>query len=113
MSVIKSMYDNIKSCVLIDGKLSSFFNNDTGVLQGEVISPILFSIYVNDYENEFLNCGIEPLELQNLSLFLLMYADDMILFSESVGDLQQMLDKLLLYTNKWSLSVNTDKTFFF
>jgi hypothetical protein len=39
-----------------------------------------------------------------------MYADDMVLFSESIVGLQQMLDSLYTYTKKWSLCVNTDKT---
>ena len=39
-----------------------------------------------------------------------MYADDMILFSESVDGLQNMLDILLIYTKKWGLTVNIAKT---
>lgn len=39
-----------------------------------------------------------------------MYADDMIIFSGSVIGLQVMLDTLLLYTCKWSLTVNISKT---
>ena len=34
----------------------------------------------------------------------------MILMSESVGGLQDMLDKMSDYTNKWGMSVNTYKT---
>lgn len=51
-----------------------------------------------------------PYEVQELSLFALMYADDMILFSESTKGLQAMLDTLLLYTCKWGLTVNIAKT---
>ena len=36
-----------------------------------------------------------------------MYADDMILFSETIEGLQNMLS---VYTEKWDLSVNTNKT---
>ena len=43
---------------------------------------------------EFLNNGNVSIEVQELSLFLLMYADDMLLFSESVDGLQNMLDTL-------------------
>ena len=34
----------------------------------------------------------------------------MILFSESVDGLQNMLDTLLIYTKKWGLTVNIAKT---
>ena len=110
LKVIKSLYSNIKSSVLLNDKFSLSFANHLGVLQGEILSPILFSLYVNGFEEEFLNCGVKPTELQELSLFLLMYADDMILFSESVDELQKMLNMLSIYSDKWSLSVNVFKT---
>ena len=94
LSVIKSLYSNIRTSVLLNGKISDFFINSLGVLQGEIISPILFSLYVNDCEMDFLNNGVVPTELQELSLFLLMYADDMVTFSDSVNGLQSMLNSL-------------------
>ena len=39
-----------------------------------------------------------------------MYADDMVIFSETVEGLQDMLNVLYNYTQKWNLSVNIDKT---
>lgn len=41
-----------------------------------------------------------------------MYADDMVLFSESIEDLQQLLDTLYMYNTKWDLVLNIDKTKF-
>ena len=110
LNVIQSLYKHIKSSVLLDGQYSTFFANNSGVLQGEIISPILFSLYVNDCESEFLKSNLTPTELQELSLFLLMYADDMVIFSDSVQGLQNMLNELLQYTKKWSPTVNVAKT---
>ena len=59
---------------------------------------------------EFLNNYCQPVELKELSLFLLMYADDMVIFSESVEGLQNMLNTLYTYTLKWKLKVNIAKT---
>ena len=39
-----------------------------------------------------------------------MYADDMIIFSESQEGLQHMLNTLSEYSAAWSLNVNTSKT---
>ena len=86
-----------------------FFRNNVGLIQGEVLSPIFFSFYVNDCEVSFIKDGCIPVQCRELSLFLLMYADDVVLFSESIVGLQQMLDSLYTYTRKWSLCVNTDK----
>jgi hypothetical protein len=94
----------------LNGNISEFFISNIGVLQGEIISPLLFFLYVNDCEKEFLLKENTPIELQELSLFLLMYADDMVLLAESANELQRMLNALEIYTEKWSLSVNVGKT---
>lgn len=39
-----------------------------------------------------------------------MYADDMVIFAQSAADLQSMLNTLENYTEKWSLTVNVNKT---
>lgn len=38
-------------------------------------------------------------------MFLMMYADDMVLFSESPEGLQSILDKLHEYCNDWKISI--------
>lgn len=89
LSIKGVMYEDMKCCVKSAGKLSEFFKNNIGPLQGEVLSPILFSWYVNDFEMEFLRRNV-PIYMQELNLFVLMYADDMVIFSESVHELKEM-----------------------
>ena len=69
---------------------------------------ILFSIYVNDFEMDFLTNNNVPVQLLELNLFLLMYADDMVIFAESAEELQAMLNTLDSYTTKWNLTVNVE-----
>jgi hypothetical protein len=101
LQVIKSMYSNVTTCVQVDG--FNYYTNELGLIQGEVLSPILFSLYVNDCEMAFINstCSSIPLELKDLNLFLLMYADDVVIFSESISGLQNMLDTLYEYTKMY------------
>ena len=89
------MYSNVTTCVQVDGFNSDYFTNALGLMQAEVLSPILFSLYVNDCEMAFINSSSLPLEVKNLKLFLLMYADDMVNFSVSFSGLQNMIDTLL------------------
>ena len=42
--VLKSIYETVESCVVIDGRLSDWFPIDTGVRQGCVLSPLLRSL---------------------------------------------------------------------
>ena len=53
-NVIKSMYSKLKYCVKLNGKCSEFFNCSYGLMQGESLSPLLFSLYVNDMEIELI-----------------------------------------------------------
>ena len=76
-----------------------FFPCLTGVRQCENLSPILFSLFLNDLE-KFLKSleGIPPVEIKEkcmskitrfVELFILMYADDTVLLAVSTDDLQK------------------------
>ena len=90
--------------------MSDFFNCDVGLLQGEIISPILFSLFVNDIEVFLQNDSNSCLTLDQLSIYLLLFADDAVLFSETADGLQQSLNNLKDYCQKWKLKVNVEKT---
>ena len=116
-TVIQNMYKNAKSCVQGTDGFSEFFACNIGVRQGENLSPLLFSIFLNDLE-QFLSKNSEGIQfdfnVNNLECFIkiytLLYADDTILISESPKNLQLMLDSLHSYCEKWKLQVNTSKT---
>ena len=100
MKILTSLYKNVKSCVKFKGELSNHFSTNFGLLQGEVLSPVMFSFYVNDFEINFIKDECESIELQMINLFLLMYADDRIFMSESQEGLQKMLSSLGKYTKE-------------
>lgn len=82
LKIIKSLYSNLKICIKHDGNLSNFFSSTSGLLQGEVMSPILYSLYVNDPEMSFIKDGCQAIDIQFINLFILMYADDTVLLAE-------------------------------
>ena len=59
---------------------------------------------------DFLTNNNVPVQLLELNLFLLMYADDMVILAESAEELQAMLNTLHYYTTKWNITVNVEKT---
>ena len=95
--VIVNLYDNVKSSVKLNGELSELFLCNVGVRQGENLSPLLFSIFLNDmceYVSHSFNGlnYIHDLVLENLEtedtvlyfkLYLLLYADDTIILAET------------------------------
>ena len=80
LTIIRSLYDKVKCRLKYKGALSDYFKSDVSLMQGETLSPLLFSLYVNDLEIKFVKDNCPSLEIQEVSLFLLMYADDMVLF---------------------------------
>lgn len=61
--------------------------------------------------NYFLRRNVDSgLTLFDITLILLLFADDMVIFGSSQEDLQNSLNLLYEYCQKWGLVVNTDKT---
>ena len=91
--------------------ISPFFQSLTGIRQGDNLSPTLFNIYVNDLPIIF-DKSSNPPSIGNMTISSLMYADDLIVLSESGTGLQVAMDKLGDYCNQWGLTVNIGKTKF-
>ena len=108
--LVRSIYMDVKSCVKSMNSLSDFFKSDIGLLQGEVLSPFLFSLFINDLELHLQQNADAGLTLDQLSVYLLMFADDAVIFSDSIDGLQSSLNNLESYCLKWNLNVNVDKT---
>lgn len=109
-NIIRNMYTNVKSRVKFMGNLSSSFECCLGVRQGESLSPFLFSIFINDMETELIRKGTTGITCNDLKLCMLLYADDSVILAESSEGLQDGLDYLHDYCQRWKLTVNTAKT---
>ena len=88
LNVIRNMYRNVKSCVMLNQNVSNAFVCNVGVRQGENLSPLLFAFYVNDLENYLLEHNCNYLNFDDsldtyLKLLVLMYADDTIILCDS------------------------------
>ena len=71
--------------------------------------PPLFNIYLSDLPNIFDNT-CSPATLYDQQLNCLMFADDIVLISETSVGLQNALDKLDRYCKEWHLTININKT---
>ena len=124
MKLIFNLYQNTKACVKQNNKLSQSFNCNIGVRQGDNLSPLLFAIFINDFEkflsekckgldslnNLFTNVATNDEILTMLKLYVLLYADDTIIMAEGPNELQLALNALSEYCQTWKLKINIDKT---
>ena len=114
------MHQNIKKRVKHGKELSEYSISQTGVKQGENVSPFFFSLFLNDLEsffeenNEELLCNTTNLCEESIQmyikLFLILYADDTALMNESSDGLQKTLYCFEKYCDLWKLTVNTTTT---
>ena len=67
--VIYNMYQGIKYCVSAHNTLTDYFSC-VGVRQGENVSPLLFSLFVNDIEQEVKKSDCCGISIDELSIVL-------------------------------------------
>jgi hypothetical protein len=123
LRVIFNMYETAKSCVKQQSIKSGLFSCNMGVRQGENLSPLLFSFFLNDFEtalrtsyNGLTNfrdwsriLGTDSVEFF-INMYVLLYADDTLVMAESPQELQSALNEVSQYCNKWGLTINQTKT---
>jgi hypothetical protein len=122
--LVRNMYDQAKSCVKTSGTASEFFQSNVGLRQGENLSPVLFSLFLNDltdfiakaydgleHVTELAHDALDTKDVEHyLKLFVLLYADDTVILAESAAELQSALNSMYLYCKSWNLQVNPAKT---
>ena len=77
-NILKSMYGNNEMCVRVSNShRSHFFISNVGVRQGDAISPILFNLYVSDFQS-YIGFDTDAPLLDTSFVNYLMYADDLV-----------------------------------
>ena len=76
-------------------------SRNTGLLQGKVLSPVHFNMYLNDLASHFITENCPSLELTGLNLFVLKFADDTVIFANSPHELQIMLNAPHKYVSSY------------
>ena len=101
----ESFLENRNHVTVVNGRVSSPAKIHAGVPQGAILSPLLFSIYVNDITRASASvCDIN------------LFADDTLAFVSSPtasalqAKLQLTADVISCWFSEWHLTVNTTKT---
>ena len=104
-----SWYGQSKACVRLGGYLSDYIDIRSDIKQGGLMSPVLCNIYVNNLMKklkvENLRCNI-----CNEHYGTIFYADDVVLLSGSVVNMQKMINICYDYVVKFGICFNPKKT---
>jgi len=109
INVLIYWYRRLHCAVLWKSVIGEKFLIKCGVRQGGVLSPYLFSLYIDDVIIALRKSGY-GIYLGNIFAGCIVYADDIILLSCSYSGLQKMVDICADYGVHWDIKFNSGKS---
>ena len=106
--VIQKLYEGVESCVEVNGSKSEWKGSTVGVRQGCVISPTLFSVFINGMAEDIRSAN-RGIKWKEKTFNILMFADDVVLVAENEGDMNHMLGRAYEYSRRHRFKFNASK----
>ncbi|XP_063362869.1 uncharacterized protein LOC134651698 [Cydia amplana] len=100
INTVKDMYNDVTTRVRCPAGVSDEFEVKVGVHQGSALSPLLFNVVMNHL----------TARLQQPPPWTLLYADDIVLISETSHELQEMLEEWRVALESAGLRISRHKT---
>ena len=116
LQCLQSMYARDSACVLIQDGCTEYFPCTAGIKQGCPASPLPFGLYLDALETYLkgqgpgLHGAPDRPSLSGQVILLLLFADDLVLVSQSESGLQAQLHALHAFCMNKGLAVNLAKT---
>jgi hypothetical protein len=108
--IFSFIYEHAFARVSTPEGLTEPINIMKGVLQGESASPSLFNLFLEGIVNKLDSYFVAGINLQNIVVHILMYADDMVLVAPSKEALQTKIDILANFLHERGLNINLSKS---
>ena len=111
VKLVTDLHDGTHCKVMVDGSLSDSFEVKSGVMQGGILSPLLFIMIIDYVMKRVVRETDEGIVWEEgRKLVDLDYADDIVLICESPEGTQRVLDCLVREGEKVGLVINCEKT---
>ena len=91
LSVLEDWFNKCFTCVKWNTAYSDMFKLNCGVRQDSVLSPYLFSVYVDDIIEQIVKESIGCV-FRSTVLSIILYADDILLLAPSIDSLQRLVN---------------------
>ena len=111
ISIIENLYKKASSAVnvIVNDTRGDFFRNSVGVLQGCLLSPILFNILLEQINKGTLHNHTFTITVGEYYIYNLRFADDIDLIAGSIPELQYLTDKLYNCSGEYGMEVSLEK----
>ena len=90
LRLLKSMFDHSEVAVRVNGKESRYVKMGRGLLQGSLLSPLLFNVFIDDLPKA-LRSKNKGVNIGDTKINSLIYADDIVLIAKTQAGLQKCL----------------------
>ena len=108
LRICQGIYSKTSARVRVGSTLSRSYQVTTGLREGCVLSPILFSIFIMDLAGELKRKGL-GVEIKGHWIGACFFADDIVLVAEKSKELQEMLDLVARFAKDWRMQFNARK----
>jgi Reverse transcriptase (RNA-dependent DNA polymerase)/Endonuclease-reverse transcriptase len=108
---IRQLFDFNQATVSINGYHSKTFDMPNGVQQGSILSPLLYSIFINDLIPK-LRKGPAYSKSCGINMNCLLYADDIVLVAKNEKDMSELLKICEEHAKENNYLFNTSKSAF-
>ena len=108
LKFLKALYKGSSCRVRVEDRLSEAFTINTGLRQGCVLSPTLFSLYINSVVTTLKGKGY-GLQCGSDTIPGLLFADDTALLAHDEDSLRKSLNCLVEWCEEWGVGINVSK----
>jgi len=109
INMCKTCSQKTRSAVRIEGTLSSFFENKTGLKQGDPLSPISFNLALQKVIQS-IKMVPSGIKIGKEHLNILTYADDIALIGKNGIEIRKLFVEMENIARKFGLQINEEKT---
>ncbi len=109
VEAIAALYQETSYRIKDNNLMGPEFRTNKGLRQGDPLSPLLFNLFIADFIDSFdLEC--DPIQLDDVTIYTLQFADDILLLSKSREGLIRELEKTDAYCKQNKLMISFVKT---